>query len=490
MKQIGFYAVAVIADVHAEVEYDRSTLTLRGFSQEEAVRLVEFLESPATGYELTRLASLANQQKLAPANFAVTGRSSSSAPNPSNVSHAVHTPAAAPSDPDRVTLPRASVAAASAAPIELSASEIDAALDRGAASAAAPAAVAAPPTRRRGRGAVSAATEAPAAEPPPEPAPHTNGVHTTNGTNGTHAAASYAPVVPAAAPPVDPPQVTHSLEATLARVRQQLGGGDITNAQKQELIARAGKELKFKAPAVLDDAWEALVLTAPEAFFNPPKPKATPAAEKKDADKRAAVAKEAAAHRATLPAAVTAPVLHPDVVAEIRAAFGANPALLADVFKQEMVDRAVEEGLIAPALGADLASGWPAVCENAPVGWFKAFAAKSTAPKSASTPAPAAAAAATDPAGLAPPGVDPDEDPITQGTAWGTDDFDMERLKSAKSLRDVLAELIDKGVRTQNDLIATCVSLKDEVPVLARVNGLDTRIPRALVTIGQELPVS
>lgn len=216
----------------------------------------------------------------------------------------------------------------------------------------------------------------------------------------------------------------------------------------------------------------------------------------------------AAAHAKTLPPAVQAaidrdaPVAPIFMIDEVRAKLAVGPAMLHPDIKSFLVDRGVAEGLVPPALAEDLDAGWEALLGSVIPKWtaeqFKELPAELAALHAPSTelakpaPAPVAKAAPApanpkDPAGLAPPGVDPDRDPIA-GRGTVSTAYDLEFLQKSNMLRDVLTHLMDNGVETQSDLIATCVALKDDVPVLSRVAGLESRIPRTLVTLGIELP--
>jgi hypothetical protein len=55
-----------------------------------------------------------------------------------------------------------------------------------------------------------------------------------------------------------------------------------------------------------------------------------------------------------------------------------------------------------------------------------------------------------------------------------------DELLNARKLRDVLGYLMDNGVNDPDDIKAECNRLKDKVPVLQRINDLDSRIDRTL----------
>lgn len=80
-----------------------------------------------------------------------------------------------------------------------------------------------------------------------------------------------------------------------------------------------------------------------------------------------------------------------------------------------------------------------------------------------------------------------DEEP-TNGQAAveskGTVGYDLEILKTASTLRAVLEHLFEHGATDADALVETCVSLKDQVPVLGRVANLPERIKRALAVMG------
>jgi hypothetical protein len=52
------------------------------------------------------------------------------------------------------------------------------------------------------------------------------------------------------------------------------------------------------------------------------------------------------------------------------------------------------------------------------------------------------------------------------------------KMKSATKLREVVSELMEQGV-AKKDLVAACVALKSKLPLLGRVENLDSRVPQA-----------
>lgn len=338
-------------------------------------------------------------------------------------------------------------------------------------------------------------------------APATNGA-AKNGANGAHAvSAAVAPHVGAEFP------------AFL----------DATPAERDTWVKLAAKEIvafRGSAPAYLDEAWAHLLATAPAGWFKkhleaPKATKAEKAAEAKQAD----IAKQAEAHRATnagvlepkgkvatAPAAAGAPVAPPEIVEEIRKAFGINPALLAPAMKQILVDRGVDDGYVPPALAGELDAAWALLLDAVPpgIGWFQAHSEdakkyKKTSGaklvesatdtdfphganlKGAETGRASSAAKPNDPLGLAPEGVDPDADPI-EPSAAAVGGIDLAEVQAKPSFRDVLSYLANNGVKTQAEMIATCLKLRKDVPVIMNVADLASRIPRALATVGIDLP--
>lgn len=457
MKQTGFTGTADIFGESREVEYRNNVLSVSGLTQHEARAVVSALETGHYGQALT-VGSVVDAMARGL---------------------------------DKPALP---------APPARTAAEVDAAGGRGVARESiehkpsviehVPSAVPSEdvkPTTRAKRGA-AAAPEAPAAK--------------ANGVNGHAAAAAPATEAPAVAPHV---------------AVEYPGYAAAPDAERDAWVKLAAKELvdfRQNAPAYLDESWAYLLRTVPVGWFKRHLA-TTPGAKAAKASVAKEVAeKTAAAHRAVnedVLAAATAdvgsgklagaPVLSVAATAEIRAAFGINPGLLAPAFRQILVDAGVEDGLVPPALANDLDAAWPVLCEEAPAGWFKAqkhlapvaeSKPPAAPPATESKPAKAAKAApppAKDPGGLVDDGVDPDEDPIAP-PAVQVAGVNLAEVQAQLSFRDVLSYLAEHGVRTQGDMLATCNALKKDVPTINRVADLVSRIPRALATLGIELPAS
>ena len=62
--------------------------------------------------------------------------------------------------------------------------------------------------------------------------------------------------------------------------------------------------------------------------------------------------------------------------------------------------------------------------------------------------------------------------------------IDMVVLKNRPKLRSVLSYLIECGCESPESVVAKCLELKDEVPVLKRIADLSERIPRTLEIMG------
>jgi hypothetical protein len=56
----------------------------------------------------------------------------------------------------------------------------------------------------------------------------------------------------------------------------------------------------------------------------------------------------------------------------------------------------------------------------------------------------------------------------------------LEVLKTAQTLRPVIAHLYERGFTTADSMMEVCTAIKKDVPVLSRVPALRNRIERAL----------
>jgi hypothetical protein len=104
----------------------------------------------------------------------------------------------------------------------------------------------------------------------------------------------------------------------------------------------------------------------------------------------------------------------------------------------------------------------------------------------------------TDPWKLAhPPGTNPDAPPAAlpapAATApapvpEGGQHYDLEVMRRATTIRAVLQHLIERGYNEPDTITAACREIKDHVPVLSRVVGLEDRLARAFEVMGIGAP--
>jgi len=67
--------------------------------------------------------------------------------------------------------------------------------------------------------------------------------------------------------------------------------------------------------------------------------------------------------------------------------------------------------------------------------------------------------------------------------------YDLEVLRKAEKLKDVVLHLLNHGV-SQDKLAAECEALKNEVPILSKIGeAFSVRIPRVLIVMGLAAPV-
>lgn len=125
-----------------------------------------------------------------------------------------------------------------------------------------------------------------------------------------------------------------------------------------------------------------------------------------------------------------------------------------------------------------------------------------TAAPAAAPPAPPPAPSVPkDPAGLAPPGVDPDEPilptvapaaaavtaPPAPSAASMTNvagGLDMDYIRSTTKLKDIIVHMRERGITTKDQLVERCTAIKAEVAIIARIPNLDERIARTLEVMG------
>jgi hypothetical protein len=58
-----------------------------------------------------------------------------------------------------------------------------------------------------------------------------------------------------------------------------------------------------------------------------------------------------------------------------------------------------------------------------------------------------------------------------------------EELVTAKRLRQVVAYMLDNGIKKEEDIVAECLRIKDQVPAIQRVSNLPERIGRTLAVM-------
>jgi hypothetical protein len=152
------------------------------------------------------------------------------------------------------------------------------------------------------------------------------------------------------------------------------------------------------------------------------------------------------------------------------------------------VVKGVEE---ARALLAELSGAAGVAAEASPVS-APAKPAPKAAPKAAPKPAPEPEEAEDEDEDEDDEAEDEDEDDAAEeaaepepakpaaGAVKITAD-DVRALKETKKLREVLDYLINKkSIRTKKGLIAACNALKEKIPVLSRIEDLDSRVPGAV----------